>query len=215
MRRMQWTGASAVAAVVAVGLMAPPVVAQTPAPQNLMPMSGAWKLNVEASTNPNGPPEHRAERAPRGGGGVGGSDAGDIAGGRVMSAEGGGLGPEEMARLNAAKKFYFQAPPIMGIQATKDEIRMIYDPTNGPRFLHKTDNKQADIATPAGPARMKVKWDKEKLRREIETPETLHVVEEYVLSPDGKQLTVTVKADSRMVRNVQDGDIKRVYDRTQ
>jgi len=35
------------------------------------------------------------------------------------------------------------------------------------------------------------------------------------LAADGKQLIVTVKADSRMVRNVQNGDIRRVYDRQQ
>jgi hypothetical protein len=54
----------------------------------------------------------------------------------------------------------------------------------------------------------KVKWDGQKLAREAEF-ESLKVIETYTVSPDGKQLIVTVKADSSMVRNVQNGEIKR------
>ena len=59
------------------------------------------------------------------------------------------------------------------------------------------------------------KWDKAKLHREIETKDAVKVTEEYELSPDGKQLFVTVKTDSRVVRNVQTAPIRRVYDRAQ
>lgn len=193
-------------------LVAAPARAQeTPA------IAGAWKLNVEASTNPNGPPPPARTTAPRGGRGGGGisTGAGDISGGSVSSASGGELGQEEMARFNGVKNLLMQAPPMMGIQATATDVIIIYDPQKGPRFDHKTDNKAKDFATPFGPMAMKVKWDKAKLKRETETRETLRVVEEFTLSADGKQLFVTVKADSRMVRNVQAGDVKRVYDRQQ
>ena len=92
---------------------------------------------------------------------------------------------------------------------------MLLDPEKKLGYAHKTDNQKQTVATPAGPADFKVRWDGTKLRREVDTPDTLHVVEEYSLSPDGKQLIVTVKADSRMVFNVQNGDIRRVYDRQQ
>jgi hypothetical protein len=187
--------------------------------QNVPALSGGWKLNVEASTNPNGPAEHAAPRAPRGGrgGGGAGSGAGDISGGGVSAAEGGALGPEELQRFNASKKLLFQAPPLLGIKASREQVMILYDPDpqKGPAFAHATDNKPKEYPSPAGALAIKAKWDGQKFKREIDTAETLHVVEEYTVSADGKQLTVTVKASSRMVRNVQDGDIKRVYDRIQ
>jgi hypothetical protein len=164
-------------------------------------ITGVWKLNVEASTNPNGPPPKPPARGQRG------SGEGDSAGGS--------LGKEELTRFNAMKKMFFEAPPMMGLQATSTDFKMLLDPVKKLGYAHKTDNKKQSVTTPTGPADFKVRWDGQKLRREVDTPETLHVVEEYSLSPDGKQLIVTVKADSRMVFNVQDGDIRRVYDRQQ
>ena len=164
-------------------------------------LSGVWKLNAEASTNPNGPPPRPAARGQRGGGD--GEDAG------------GNLGKEEMARFSNMKKMFFTAPPMMGIQATATDFKMLLDPEKKLGYAHKTDNQKQTVATPAGPADFRVRWDGTKLRREVDTPDTLHVVEEYSLSPDGKQLIITVKADSRMVFNVQNGDIRRVYDRQQ
>ena len=178
-------------------------------------MSGVWKLNLEASTNPHGPKPAAGNAPARGrSGGGGGNDTG-VVGGPVQSAEGGSLGAEEMRRFNASKALFFQAPEMMGLDATATDFRMLLDPVKKFGYQHKTDNKKQSVATPAGPADFKVKWDGNRLRREIETPETLHIVEEYSLSADGKQLIVTIKADSRMVRNVQLGDIKRVYDRQQ
>jgi hypothetical protein len=164
-------------------------------------LSGVWKLNAEASTNPNGPPPRQAARGQRGGGD--GEDAG------------GNLGKEEMARFSSMKKMFFTAPPMMGIQATAADFKMLLDPEKKLGYAHKTDNQKHTVATPAGPADFRVRWDGTRLRREVDTPDTLHVVEEYSLSPDGKQLIVTVKADSRMVFNVQNGDIRRLYDRQQ
>jgi hypothetical protein len=89
---------------------------------------------------------------------------------------------------------------------------MMLNPETRYGFAHKTDNKSQDVVTPGGPGAFKVKWDKTKLVREIETPDSLKIVEEYVLSPDGKQLFVTLKASSRMQR-VPDPKIRRVYDR--
>jgi hypothetical protein len=211
----------AVAAII-VACVAATTMAGAREAQEVPAFSGGWKLNVEASTNPNGPPgtpsSGGARQSSRGGGGGGvSSGAGDISGGGVSSAQGGALGPEEMQRFNGVKNILFQAPPLLGIKATKEQVILIYDPdpAKNAAFAHATDNKAKDYPTPFGPMTAKVKWDKDKLKREIETHETLQVVEEYTVSADGKQLTVTVKASSRMVRNVQNGDIKRVYDRIQ
>src|SRR5262245_49967536 len=193
--------------------------------QDAPALTGVWKLNVEASTNPNGPPAKAPAAVPgrRGGGGDAGGGGGGGGGGgedgspsRSASGEtGGSLGKDEQTRFNSSRTFFFTAPPMMGIQATPTEFKMLLDPEKKMGFAHKTDNKKQTLQTPAGAADFKVKWDGKKLRREIDTPETLHVVEEYSLSPDGKQMIVTVKADSRMVFNVQTGDIRRVYDRQQ
>jgi hypothetical protein len=191
------------AAVAVVALMCAAIAPLTAAARqgDVPALSGVWKLNAEASTNPNGPPPRPAARGQRGGGD--GEDAG------------GNLGKEEMTRFTNMKKMFFTAPPMMGIQATATDFKMLLDPEKKLGYAHKTDNKKQTVPTPAGPADFKVRWDGQKLRREVETPDTLRVVEEYSVSGDGKQLIVTVKADSRMVFNVQNGDIRRVYDRQQ
>ena len=77
-------------------------------------------------------------------------------------------------------------------------------------------NKAAEIKeTPVGSLQIKAKWDKGKLHREIETRDAVKVTEDYELSPDGKQLFVNIKTESRVVRNVQTAPIRRVYDRAQ
>lgn len=185
-------------------------------------ISGTWRLNVQASTNPNGPGAAQASRGrTRGGGGGGGGGGRGGGGGGGMGKgppPGGSLGPQEQQRFNRMKAMLFEAPVMMAIQATADDVKIIEgDPSKGKPlgYDHKMNNKNVEVATPYGPMDVKAKWDGKKLRREFNTPDTLRVVEEYELSSDGKQLTVTVKGDSRMVRHVQDGDIKRVYDRVQ
>lgn len=182
-------------------------------------LSGVWKLNVDASTNPNGPPAARGGGGRRGGGGGGGGSA---SGGGGGGGEGGGpangqeastLSPQEQQRFNAIKAMAWKAPEMMAIQATPTDFKMMLDPATKAGFAHKTDNKKQTLEVPGGPADFKVKWDGKKLRREYETKDSFKCVEEYSLSADGQQLIVTVKADSGMVRNTQVGDIKRVYDR--
>ena len=207
---MKATGLGIIA-IMTLAVGAAPVARASSAAQDApAALSGVWKLNAAASVNPNGPPPAKPAQAPRGGGGGGGGGV-DVTGGATQQIQG-GIGKEEEARLNAAKAFFFKAPEMMGIQATKEEIKVIIDPATKLGFAHKTDNKKSKVATPAGPMDFKAKWDGQKLAREAEF-ESLKVVETYTVSPDGKQLTVTVKADSSMVRNVQNGEIKRVYDK--
>lgn len=172
--------------------------ATTTAQNDVPELSGVWKLNVAASTNPNGPPPPPRQK----GGGA-----------PENSIEKSTLSADEQQRFNAIKALAFKAPEMMGLQATATDFRMLLDPATKQGFAHHTDNKKQTLSVPGGPADFKVKWDGKKLRREYETKDSFRCVEEYALSPDGSQLIVTVKADSGMVRNVQVGDIKRVYDR--
>jgi hypothetical protein len=211
-----------VAGVLALAIVA--IAAPTPAAQGGVPeLSGVWKLNVEASTNPNGPPAAPRSGGGQRGGGGGGSAAGGGGGGGGGGEGGGGgpanstekssLSPQEQQRFNAIKAMAWKAPEMMAIQATATEFKMLLDPATKQGFAHKADNKKQTLEVPGGPADFKVKWDGKKLRREYETKDSFRCVEEYSLTADGTQLIVTVKADSGMIRNVQVGDIKRVYDR--
>ena len=191
-------------------------------------ISGSWKLNVEASTNPNGP----QAKPLRAGGGEGdesggrgtiaGAGQGATAGGAGLANSGGPtsaqLGREEMQRFNVMLQSYRVAPQTMDIKATAGAVTLAYNPPKGPVFTHTTDNKKQPLNTRVTKVSIKAKWEGATLRRESETEETLKVVEDFTLSPDGRQLIVTVKTTSRMVR-LPDAEakapIRRVYDRVQ
>ena len=166
-------------------------------------LSGGWKLNMEASVNPNGPDGPGATV------GRGGRSGQSIVGG-------GDLGKEELQRFNAHLAMFRKAPPLLGIQATATNVILAYDPdpAKGPVYKYTTDNKKTVMTTPAGPLEVKVKWNGKVLHREIESKESLKVVEEYTPSADGKQLVVTVETTNIMVR-MDKVEIKRVYDRVQ
>jgi hypothetical protein len=189
-------------------------------------MSGTWKLNVEASENPNGAERPAACARPGrgggggnqgfagGGGGGGGSDFGGATLPGASGAAGGSLSPAETVRFCARLNLLYDAPPMMGVNATETDFMMLLNPETKYGFAHKTDNKRQQLETPGGPGEFRVKWDDEKIVREVETADSLEIKEEYELSPDGKQLIVTLEASSRMLR-VPDAKIRRVYDRQQ
>ena len=176
------------------------------APDAAAALSGGWKLNMDASVNPNGP-DGPGARAGRGGGS---SDS------RSGPPPGGDLGKEELQRFNAHLAMFRRAPAMLGIQATAKDVVLAYDPDPAKGLIYKytTDNKKSVMTTPAGPIDIKVKWNGKTLRREIETKESLKVVEDYTPSADGKQLVVTVETTNIMVRMVK-VEIRRVYDRVQ
>ncbi len=171
-------------------------------------LSGGWKLNMEASTNPNGPDGPGAKTNSKAGG--------QFSNGKDGPPPGGDLGKEELQRFNTELAMFRKAPPLLGIQATAKDVMLAYDPdpAKGMMFKYNTDNKKSVMTTPAGPLDVKVKWNGKTLHREIESKESLKVVEEYTPSADGKQLIVTVDISNIMVRMAKT-EIKRVYDRTQ
>ena len=181
-----------VQALAIAALAMPRLAAQAPE------LSGVWKLNAQANTNPNGTPPPPKTKS--------GGDPAD-------SIERSSLSGDEQKRFNTIKAMAWKAPEMMAIQATATDFKLLLDPATKQGFAHKTDNKKQTLEVPGGPADFKVKWDGKKLHREYETKDSFRCVEEYALSPDGNQMIVTVKAESGMIRNVQVGEIKRVYDR--
>jgi hypothetical protein len=199
-------------------------------------ISGIWKLNVESSVNPNGPPAPAAP-ASGGGGGGGGAAGGGSGGGSGGGGGGGGDGgsaaiigsggssgdmsPAENKRLLTTLAAFRLAPPEMALKATPTDVTIAFDPdpSKGITWKHSTDDKKQTVSTPLGPMEAKVKWNGETLHREMvmNSAGGLKIVEEYTLSPDGKRLTMTVKASSVMTPSpkIQNVEIKRVYDRVQ
>ena len=170
--------------------------------------TGGWKLNMEQSINPNGPDGPGAKPNAKAGG--------QFSNGQQGPPPGGDLGKEELQRFMSHVAMFRKAPPLLGIQATAKDVMLIYDPdpAKGLSYKYTTDNKKSSMTTPAGPLDVKVKWNGKSLRREVESKESLKVVEDYTLSADGKQLIVTVETSSIMVK-LPKAEIKRVYDKVQ
>lgn len=180
-----------------------PLFAQAADP--MAALTGGWKLNMDASTNPNGPDGPGAR------GGRGGNPDS-----RNGPPPGGDLGREELQRFNAHLTMFRHAPPLLGIQLTARDVVLAYDPDPAKGMIYKytTDNKKIVMPTAAGPVEVRVKWDGKVLHREIETKESLKVIETYAPGADGRQLVVTVETTNIMVR-MPKVEIRRVYDRVQ
>jgi hypothetical protein len=222
------------AVLVAAALVGLPALAVdvTTQPRQIPPFDGVWQLDAAASTNPNGPPPPARRGGGGGRGGRGQSSAG-LAGGVLLAmaptAQNGGSGApnigggaggtignslsgEEEVRFNRMRDFLLTAPPMMGLAATATDFTIVLDPVKKLGFQHKLDNKGVALNTAGGPGEFKAKWDGSKIRREVETAESLKVTEDYELSKDTNQLIVTVKYDAVMVR-MPKVDVKRVYSR--
>ena len=131
------------------------------------------------------------------------------------------IDPAENQRLQVTLAGFRQAPLMMGLQSTPGNVLIAFDPdpSKGKAWKHTTDDKKATVPTPWGPMEAKVKWDGQTLHREMvmHNAGDFKVVEEYKLSPDGKQLIVTLKTTAVMspTPRIQQVEIKRVYDRAQ
>jgi hypothetical protein len=181
--------------------------------------NGTWKLDAAASTNPNGPQNPGAVRAPRptggarGGSGAAGGGGGEGASGGSDAALGGG----ERQRFYAMMKILTHAPATLGIAATPTEVTL--SPDQSKPFHHMTNGKTEKLPVDKnfGDLEIKTKWDGAALKREVKTIDGLTVAETYTLSGDGKQLLVSIDLKSQVERLSDDvrEPIKRVYTRGQ
>jgi len=223
---MRYAGAALVAGtLVVLPMAAPRVIARQKEPPAI---SGTWKLNVEASVNPNGPAPAASpagRRGTRGGGGDSGGGGGDAGGGGGAAGGGGGGGggggdeggggasrkaasadsqmdPAENALLQRVLAGFQQAPTDMAIKATPTDVLIAFDPDPAKplHWKHNTDDKKMAVPTPWGPVDAKVKWNGQTLHREMVMDKAggLKIQEDYALSADGKRLTVTLKRSSVM-----------------
>ena len=199
------TGAFVFAAAVSVSAHQAPSVA------------GTWKLNVAESNNPNGPaPAPAGERRGGGSGAAGGGkgggnfDATGGAAGRPNQAPS-ELSTEERARIKVMLDLSNHAADVLDIIVEGGDVTIKQDGSGFPK--QTSDGKKNVLKNPkVGEVNIKVKIDAKGMTREISTQEDLKIVETYVLSADGKKLTVTVK-ESHPVQKIEDMKIKRVYDR--
>ncbi len=181
-------------------------------------VAGTWKLNEAESNNPNGPAP-AAPAARRGGGSGGGATGGGRGGGGNFDATGGAakapnqavseLSPEEKTRINMMLSLSNKAAAVLEIIVDAGTIAIKQDGGGFPK--QSADGKKNTLKNPqVGEIDIKVKLDNKGMTREISTQEDLKIVENYVLSADGKQLTVTIK-ESHPVMKIEDMKIKRVY----
>jgi hypothetical protein len=172
-------------------------------------VAGVWKLNVAESNNPNGPDPAASRPAtpPRGGGGqdMTGGAASQGAGAQAISQ----LSPEEKSRINRMLTLLNKAATTLEIVVDGNDVTIKQDGTGFPK--QNADGKKFELRNPQiGEVDIKIKIDNKGMTREVHTQDDLKVVENYTLSADGKQLTVTVKP-SQPVMKIPDGKIKRVY----
>jgi hypothetical protein len=180
-------------------------------------VAGIWKLNEAESNNPNGPAPAQRGGGSRGGGsargGGRGGDTFDATGGAARAGAGAQavseLSPEEKGRINQMLGLMYKAAGTLEIVADGADCIIKQDGSGFPK--QNCDGKKFQLANPqVGKIEIKIKIDGKGMTREIATQDDLKVVENYTLSADGKQLTVTVKP-SQPVMKIEDAKIKRVY----
>jgi len=188
--------------------------------------NGTWKLNAEASTNPNGPAQPKGASGKGGGGeqtgtasvsGGGGSDNTGFKSAKGPSP-GGTLGAQEQNRLYTMLKVLEQAPQQLTVAVTDKDVTLT--PDNNPPFHHTTDGKKEDLPTgnkAFGNLEIRTRWDGPALQRSIKTIDGLTVTETYKLSPDASQLHVSLELKSQVERlaDWRKQPIERIYDRAQ
>jgi hypothetical protein len=192
--------------------------------------SGTWKLNAEASTNPNGPaqPQGGGRGTSRGGGGGaitgGGGGGGGEEGGGARTAQvtagsgpgaGGSLGREEQARFYAMLGAMEKAPQQLALAATDKDVTIT--PDNAVPFHQATDGKKVDLPTGSkafGSIAVKTKWDGPELKREMKTVDGLTVIETYTMTgPDRLTVSLELKSQVERLADWRKQPIERVYDR--
>ena len=176
-------------------------------------VAGVWKLNEAESNNPNGPAPAPAGVGGRRSGGGGGGKEKDMTGGAANQGPGAQaiseLSPEEKSRIARMLGLMNRAAQTLEIIVDGHDVTIKQDGTGFPK--QNADGKKFQLKNPQiGEVDIKIKVDAKGMSREISTQDDLKVVENYSLSADGKQMTVTVKP-SQPVMKIEDAKNKRVY----
>src|SRR5262249_17135610 len=133
-------------------------------------------------------------------------------------APGGTLGAAEQNRLYTMLKVLEHAPEQLGVAVTDKDVPLTPD-NNEPfhQLTHGQKEKLAPGNKAFGNLEVRTKWEGPALQRSIKTIDGLTVIETYTLSPDAKQLHVSLELKSQVERlpDWRKQPIARVYDRAQ
>jgi hypothetical protein len=186
-------------------------------------LTGAWMLNNDLSDKP-GQGRGRDEGGERGrsgrpGGGGGGGFGGGMGGGGRGGGGRGGFGdpgggggmrnPEEMERMRAAMEVAMHVPARLTI--VKVDERLVVTDQDGASFRIPLDGSKDTGAANGVGFETTAKWENSTLRVERKFKGGLKLVEDYALSADPRQLTISSKVEGgRMPGGGR--TVKRVYD---
>jgi hypothetical protein len=173
-------------------------------------LSGTWKLDREASDDPE---NVMKEAGPfEGGGGGGGWHGGGLGRGHGHGGAGGGGwhggGPGESGeRSQPDWSDWFAALETLQIQ-DREPMLTITDASGRERVVYADGRKTEEEHSHGGTTTVRASW-KDGHLQVVSTPETgPKVTEAYAISADGSQLTVTTKIEGRRSPIT----IQRVYD---
>ena len=179
-------------------------------------LSGHWALNPGQSDNPrdmmqgrdsggSGPDGRPGGRM--GGGGRGGFGGGR--GGRGGRGERGGMSDEQRARMRQTMQLVFQAPASLVIAASDSSVTLVAEgdtvvlPTNGRKVRREA------TAEREGAVDIKGHWQGNDFVVERSVSGGGKVTEDYLRSPEGKQLFVIVSFEGGRGRAIT---FRRIYD---
>lgn len=215
MRGAKWC--TLVGLVVTAGVVPRPALAQHP------DLSGTWTHNSRVSDNPrdrvqtpdSGGREGAEGRGGRRGGfGGGRGGLGGFGGGRRGGWGGGGgergagMSDETRARLRQTMHLAFDAPRTLKIASTDTAVTLTADNAVA-LVLYADGRKLTQKVDSGGDVEIKSHWQGNDFVVERKVSGGGKVTEDYLRSPDGKQLFVIVSFDGGGGRSI---DFRRVYD---
>ena len=185
----------------------------TPAAAQHADLSGQWTYNAAQSGNPHDmmqPGDSGGDR--RGGesgrerGGYGGGRRGGFGGRR--GGYGGGMTDEQRARMHQTMQLVFQTPSALTIVESDSSVTFTAD-TGAALILYGDGRKVEQTVEGGGDIEIKARWQGNAFVVERKVSGGGKVTEDYLRSPDGKQLFVIVNFEGNRGRAFT---FRRVYD---
>lgn len=192
----------------------------SPQTQPTADLTGTWVLNTELSDKPAASPSHNGTAGEHGGRGRSGGHAGGMGGfGGGMGGRGGSTGGpgeggtpnhEDMERQRAVMDAALHVPSRLIL--VKSNTGFVVTDEEGVSVRIPLDGTKDTGANNGVPFETTAKWEEGKLRVERKFKGGLKLAEQYALSADGHQLTVTSKVEGgRMPEGSRTK--QRTYDR--
>jgi hypothetical protein len=180
-------------------------------------LAGHWIYNSPQSDNPRD--QMRGGDTSRGGGGrlggfggrrggAGGGFGGGRGGFGGGRGGGGGMNEEARARMRQTMRLAFDPPPAFTLGETDSTVTFVTDST-GPVTLYSDGRKLKQKVEDGGDIEIRARWRGTDLMIDRAVSGGGKVTEDYLQSPDHKQLFVIVSFTGMRGRTIQ---FRRVYD---